>query len=88
MANHHLNPSGPSVRDRLHEIVFEADTPAGKAFDVLLILSVLGSVIVVMLDSVETIHARSRAWLTRLEWTFTILFTVEYLVRLASVRKP
>ncbi len=88
MANHPLNPSGPSVRDHLHEIVFEADTPAGKAFDVLLILSILGSVIVVMLDSVETIHARSGVWLTRLEWTFTILFTVEYVVRLASVRRP
>ncbi len=69
-------------------IVFEADTPAGKAVDVLLIVSILGSVIVVMLDSVETIHARSGVWLTRLEWTFTILFTVEYLVRLASVRRP
>ena len=88
MANHPLNPSGPSVRDHLHEIVFEADTPAGKAFDVLLILSILGSVIAVILDSVETIHARSGVWLTRLEWTFTILFTVEYVVRLASVRRP
>lgn len=67
MANHPLNLSGPSVRDRLHAILFEADTPAGKAFAVLLILSILGSVIVVMLDSVETIHARSGAWLTRLE---------------------
>ncbi len=88
MVNHPLNASGPSVRDRLHEIDFEADTPAGKAFDVLLIVSILGSVIVVMLDSVETIRARSGVWLTRLEWTFTILFTVEYLVRLASVRRP
>jgi voltage-gated potassium channel len=76
------------MRDRLHEIVFEADTPAGKAFDVLLIVSILSSVVVVMLDSVATIQARAGAWLTRLEWTFTVLFTIEYLVRLASVRRP
>jgi voltage-gated potassium channel len=88
MVNRSLHPSSVSMRDRLHEIVFEADTPAGKAFDVLLIVSILGSVVVVMLDSVATIQARAGAWLTRLEWTFTVLFTIEYLVRLASVRRP
>lgn len=88
MANDPLHPSALSMRDRLHEVVFEADTPAGKAFDVLLILSILGSVVVVMLDSVASIQARAGAWLTRLEWTFTVLFTIEYLVRLASVRRP
>ena len=88
MANRPPHPSSPSMRDRLHEIVFEADTPAGKAFDVLLIVSILSSVVVVMLDSVATIQARAGAWLTRLEWTFTVLFTIEYLVRLASVRRP
>jgi voltage-gated potassium channel len=82
------SPSAPTLRERLHEIVFEADTPAGKAFDVVLILSILISVVAVMLDSVEPIHARYGAWLLRLEWTLTILFTGEYLVRLASVRRP
>ena len=53
-----IEPSSPTLRDRLHEVVFEADTPAGKAFDVLLILSILVSVVAVMLDSVETIHAQ------------------------------
>ena len=84
-------PPGPfhgSFRGRLHEVVFEADTPAGKAFDIVLILSIIASVIVVMLDSVEPTHARYGVWLTRLEWTFTVLFTLEYLVRLASVRHP
>ena len=80
-------PRHRSLRARLHEVVFEADTPAGKAFDVVLILSILASV-VVMLDSVETTHARFGVWLIRLEWTFTLLFTLEYLVRLASVRRP
>ena len=52
------DPSGRLLRERLQEIVFEADTPAGKAFDVVLILSILASVVVVMLDSVELIHTR------------------------------
>ncbi|MDP6581337.1 MAG: ion transporter [Vicinamibacterales bacterium] len=82
------NPSDRSLRNRLQEIVFEADTPAGKAFDVALILSILASVVVVMLDSVEPIHARYGAWLLRLEWALTVLFTLEYLVRLATVRHP
>ena len=84
-------PPGPlrrSLRQRLHEVVFEADTPAGKTFDVVLILSILASIVVVMLDSVEATHARYGVWLTRLEWAFTLLFTLEYLVRLASVRRP
>ena len=51
-------PLHGSLSERLHEVVFEADTPAGKAFDVLLILSILASVVVVMLDSVEATHAR------------------------------
>ncbi len=81
-------PRHRSLRARLHEVVFKADTPAGTAFDVVLILSILASVVVVMLDSVETAHARFGVWLIRLEWTFTLLFTLEYLVRLASVRRP
>ena len=82
------DPSGRLLRERLQEIVFEADTPAGKAFDVVLILSILASVVVVMLDSVELIHTRYGTWLLRLEWTLTVLFTLEYLIRLATVRRP
>jgi voltage-gated potassium channel len=83
-----LEPSSTTLRDRLHEVVFEADTRAGKAFDVLLILSILVSVVVVMLGGVETIHAQSGVRLIRLEWSLTGLFTLEYLVRLASIRRP
>ncbi len=76
------------MRDRLYRIIFEADTPAGKAFDVALLLAIVASVVVVILDSVRSISARHSALLYRLEWTFTILFTLEYLLRLYCVRRP
>ena len=75
-------------RNRLHEIIFEADTPAGKWFDVLLILSILISVILVMLDSVQAIHNSWGKWLRYGEWLFTYLFTIEYLLRLYCVGRP
>jgi voltage-gated potassium channel len=78
---------GPTRR-RLHEIIFEADTPAGRAFDLLLIGSILASVVVVMLDSVASVRAEHGALLRGLEWGFTLLFTVEYVLRLVSVGKP
>jgi voltage-gated potassium channel len=80
-------PLGPR-RQRLHEIIFEADTPAGKLFDLLLLLGICGSVVVVMLESVLAVRQRFGPELRALEWTFTVLFTVEYLLRLASVRHP
>jgi len=73
-------------RRRVHEIVFEADTAAGKLFDVFLITAIVISVTVVMLDSVTTIHDRYGQELLVLEWAFTILFTAEYVVRLISVQ--
>ncbi|MEZ5977386.1 MAG: ion transporter [Planctomycetota bacterium] len=75
-------------RAKLHEIVFEADTPLGKAFDVVLILAIVASVVAVMLESVADVERRHGAALRAAEWTFTLLFTAEYLVRLACVRKP
>jgi voltage-gated potassium channel len=80
-------PLGPR-RQRLHEIIFEADTPAGKLFDLLLLVGICGSVVVVMLESVLAVRQRFGPELRALEWTFTVLFTVEYLLRLASVRHP
>ena len=73
-------------RRRVHEIVFEADTAAGKLFDVFLITAIVISVTVVMLDSVTTIHDRYGQELLVLEWAFTILLTAEYVVRLISVQ--
>jgi voltage-gated potassium channel len=80
-------PTGP-LRQRLHEIVFEANTPAGRAFDLLLLLAILSSVLVVALESVAHIRAASGPTLRALEWGFTALFTVEYVLRLVSVRYP
>lgn len=73
---------------RLHTIIFEADTPAGKWFDVALILCILVSVLVVMLDSVAAINAEYGQILYTLEWFFTIIFTIEYVLRLSCIGKP
>ena len=76
------------LRMKLHEVIFEADTPAGKWFDVLLILAILASVVMVMLDSVGTIQKSYGPVLLAGEWFFTILFTIEYVLRLLSVGRP
>jgi voltage-gated potassium channel len=75
-------------RQWLHEIIFEADTAGGKLFDVLLIVSIVVSVVLVMLDSVAEINAAHGALLYAGEWFFTLLFTVEYLLRLYSIGRP
>lgn len=75
-------------RHRMHEVIFEADTPMGKAFDVVLLIVIVVSVIVVMLDSVADIHADYRRPLLAAEWIITILFTVEYLARLICIGRP
>lgn len=76
------------IRARLHEIIFEADTRAGKAFDTVLLILIVASVILVMLDSVDELHVRYGFWLYRAEMFFTGIFTVEYLLRLYSVQRP
>jgi len=81
------NPPKP-LRARLHEIIFEADTPAGKLFDVLLIVSIVLSVGMVMLDSVSSIQQTYGRLLLLGEWIFTILFTIEYILRLSSIGRP
>lgn len=76
-------------RERLHEIIFEADTPTGKAFDVALIVAILASVLVVILSTMPEL--RVEPWQGRLyavEWVFTGLFTAEYLLRLGVVKRP
>lgn len=75
-------------RDTVRIVIFEAHTPAGKAFDVGLILSIVVSVLAVMLDSVPAVHARFGTWLYGVEWFFTILFTIEYLLRLWCIQHP
>ncbi len=75
-------------RLKLYVIIFESDTPVGKAFDVTLIWVILASVLAVMLESVAGIRARYGALLYAAEWVFTILFTIEYVLRLVCVGKP
>ena len=75
-------------RARLHEIIFEADTAEGRLFDLVLLVAILASVAVVLLESVASVRARVGPTLRALEWGFTILFTIEYVLRLASVERP
>ena len=77
-----------SRRARLHEIIFEADTPVGKTFDIVLLVFIILSVGAVMLESVDSIRASHGRELLIVEWLFTLLFTVEYALRLACVRQP
>jgi voltage-gated potassium channel len=75
-------------RRRLHEIVFEADTPAGRAFDLGLLVTILVSVVVVILESVRSLRSAYGPAFLVFEWIITGLFTVEYVLRLVSVRRP
>ena len=78
----------PDWRARLHTIIFEADTPTGKFFDVLLLALIAMSVVTVMLESVDSIKEEHQDLLITLEWIFTIAFTIEYLLRLTIVARP
>ena len=75
-------------RERLHTVIFEADTPAGKRFDVLLLWAIVLSVATVLLESVASVQASYGQALRLAEFVFTALFTVEYVLRLISVRRP
>ena len=83
------NQSGDSnLRQKLYIIIFKADTPAGKLFDVTLIINIILSVIAVMLDSVSSINEAYGNLLYVIEWFFTVLFTIEYGLRLYCIGKP
>ena len=75
-------------RAKLYEVIFEADTPTGKWFDVILLWSILISVAVVFLESIDVLKKDYGNLFYLLEWFFTILFTIEYVFRLYTVRKP
>lgn len=77
-----------ALGNRLHEIIFEADTRAGKIFDIILLWLILLSVVTVLLESVPEFSARYTELFWYLEWGFTSVFTVEYVVRLFLVKKP
>lgn len=72
----------------MHEVIYEADTPVGKAFDLALLAMIVVSVVAVILESVESIEVAYGPLLRQIEWTLTILFTIEYLLRLISIGRP
>lgn len=73
---------------RLHEVIYESNTAAGKFFDIALLICIFASILIVMLDSVASYHLTYGHTFWVLEWVFTGLFTVEYGLRLVSIRKP
>ncbi|WP_332821946.1 ion transporter [Pseudomonas sp.] len=75
-------------RQRLYIIIFHTDTPAGQRFDRWLLLAILASLVVVMLDSLSDVHRQYGELLLGLEWGFTVLFAIEYVVRLYCSPKP
>jgi voltage-gated potassium channel len=81
-------PAQHKWKQRLYEVIFEADTPAGKAFDVALLWAILLSILLVMLESVKEIEQQYGLLFDVAEWAFTIIFTVEYVLRIVSSPKP
>lgn len=75
-------------RDRMFEVIFEADTPEGKWFDIILLILILASVFAVMMETVPSYTERFGKLFFYLEWIFTVFFTIEYILRIYSVRKP
>jgi voltage-gated potassium channel len=75
-------------KEKIYEIIFEADTPIGKAFDVGLLIVIVASVATVMLESINPMQQRFGNLFFIMEWIFTILFTIEYILRLYCVHKP
>lgn len=80
--------SNKSLKSLLHEIIYEADTPEGKLFDILLLFLILLSVFVVMLDSIDIFHENYRYLFDIIEWIITIVFSIEYALRIIVVKKP
>jgi voltage-gated potassium channel len=77
-----------TLKPRIRDVIFEHDTRSAKAFDIVLLGLIAFSVLLVMVESVETYRARFEAQLLVLEWVVTLLFTAEYVARLITVDKP
>ena len=77
-----------SWREKLHEVIYEADTPAGKAFDVVLLIIIFLSIIFVMLESVKGLDPWIYEYMYVAEWIITILFSLEYIARVICIQKP
>ena len=75
-------------KNKLHEIIYEADTPMGKLFDIILFILIIFSIILIMLESVKSIDIEYHRILLGLEWIVTIFFTIEYIARIICIKKP
>ena len=78
----------PSWRHRLHEIIYEADTKEGKLFDIVLLIAIIASIVFVMLESVKSFDEKLYEFLNIAEWIITILFSIEYILRIVAIKKP
>lgn len=83
-----VSMSRTSLRTRIRVVIFGTETPAGKAFDVALLVAILLSVLIVMLESVQSIDKNWTREFDTLEWIFTIMFTIEYALRIYVIDKP
>ncbi len=75
-------------RNRFHELIYEADTRAGKLFDVILLWVIVASIVLVMLESVKELDVKFHTFFNVSEWIITIVFTIEYILRIVTVKKP
>lgn len=75
-------------RNKLHEILYEADTPKGKIFNIALFIVIIISILLVMLESIQEIDNKYHDFLNISEWVITILFSIEYIARIVAVKKP
>ena len=81
-------PGSSKFKEKVHEVIFEAETPAGKAFDVILLILIVVSVLAVVLETIQELNQKYHMVFIYLEWIVTVLFTIEYLLRLYCVLKP
>lgn len=77
-----------SWRQKIHEVIYGTHTPAGKLFDILLLVLIVYSVIIVMLESIPTFDEKHHDFLNLSEWVVTILFSIEYILRIVSINRP
>lgn len=82
------DPQINTWKEKWHEIIYEAESKAGKSFDLILIVAIIFSIILVMLESVKELDAKYHDFFNISEWVITILFTIEYIIRIITVKKP
>ncbi|MCK0136720.1 ion transporter [Arenibacter sp. S6351L] len=77
-----------SWKNKIHEVIYGTHTPAGRLFDILLLILIVYSVIIVMLESIPTFDEKHHKFLNYSEWVVTILFSIEYILRIISINRP